>query len=106
MLDELVAGVLEAAFGRFEPSARARLLFRLFFGLLATALGLAGAWLFLSVERDIPNPALRGSIVAVFLFLAAFALFNVALGRRWRWPGIGFLIAFVAVFATRILLGP
>jgi hypothetical protein len=106
VLDELVRGVLEAAFGRFDPGERGRLLFRLFFGLLGAGLGLAGAWIFLFVQRDIPNAALRGSLVAAFLFLAAFALFNVALGRRWRWPGLGFVIAFVAVFATRILLGP
>ena len=33
-------------------------------------------------------------------------LFNVALHRPWRWPGLGFVLSFVALFAARILFGP
>ena len=43
---------------------------------------------------------------ALFVFLACFSLFNVALGRRWRWPGICFALSFAGLFAARILFGP
>jgi hypothetical protein len=43
---------------------------------------------------------------ALFVFLACFSLFNIALKRSWRWPGAGFVLSFVALFATRILCGP
>lgn len=44
-------------------------------------------------------------MVAMFAFLAAFFLFNVALGRTWRWPGVLFAFSFVSLFVTRILFG-
>lgn len=46
------------------------------------------------------------SVIAVFGSLAAFFLFNVALHRPWRWPGLGFVLSFVALFVTRVLFGP
>lgn len=46
------------------------------------------------------------SMIAVFGSLAAFFLFNVALHRPWRWPGLGFVLSFVALFVTRVLFGP
>jgi hypothetical protein len=49
---------------------------------------------------------MHASIIAMFLSLAAFSLFNVALARSWRWPGMAFVGSFIALFATRILFGP
>ena len=45
------------------------------------------------------------SMVAVLAFLACFCLFNVALARTWRWPGWLFIVSFIALFASRIILG-
>lgn len=49
---------------------------------------------------------MRLSMVAVFVFLASFSLFNVALGRKWRWPGKLFVLSFVALFGARLFFGP
>ena len=106
MVDDFLAAVFgEMVFGRITPSTRAKLLVRLCFGLIGAALGIVGA---VHVSRrfsDLQNPAMRASMVAVFVFLACFSLFNVALGRQWRWPGALFVASFVSLFATRILFG-
>jgi len=44
----------------------------------------------------------RACMVLVFIGLGCFSLFNVALARRWRWPGVLFVASFVALFAARI----
>lgn len=106
MIDEILVELFgEAAFGRLGRSRRARLLFRVFFGLLGAALGLVGAVHFVRNPAITANGAMHASMVALFVFLASFFLFNVALGRRWRWPGLGFVLSFVALFVTRILFG-
>jgi hypothetical protein len=107
MIDDLLAELFgQAVLGGLGRSRRAQLLCRVFFGLLGAGLGIAGAVHFgVSGGNDITNEALHASVIALFVFLAAFFLFNVALGRRWKWPGIGFVLSFVALFATRILFG-
>lgn len=45
-------------------------------------------------------------MIAVFVTLACFCFFNVALMRTWRWPGRLFILSFVTLFVARILLGP
>ena len=105
MIDELLAGLLgEAAFGRLGRSQRAQLLARLFFGLLGCGLGIVGA-VYMLQRQGIGNAAMRASMVALFVFLACFCLFNVALARPWRWPGLLLIVSFVAMFAARLLLG-
>ena len=106
MLDLLGQILDEAVFGRLGESERAKARLRVGFGLLGTALGVAGALHFALLRQPVANGAMRASMIAVFLFLAAFFLFNVALHRRWRWPGLGFVASFVATFVTRILFGP
>lgn len=106
MIDDLLAHLFgEAVFGRLSRSRRAQLLFRLFFGLLGAGLGIAGTVHF-ALKTDLTqNTAMRFSMIALFVFLASFSLFNVALGRKWRWPGVLFVISFVSLFATRIIFG-
>jgi hypothetical protein len=106
MITEIIFELIgEAAFGRLNRSQRAQVLFRVFFGLLGTFLGLAGAYHFIaSVET--PNKGMHASMVALFVFLALFSLFNVAFKRPWRWPGLGIIVSFVALFVTRVVLGP
>jgi hypothetical protein len=43
--------------------------------------------------------------VALFLFMACFWLFNAGLGRRWKWPAIGFALSFILMFVMRIAFG-
>lgn len=106
MIDEILAEIFgQAVFGRLPASRRAQLLFRLFFGLLGAALGIAGAVHFANRPDLTANTALRLSMAATFVFLASFCLFNVALARPWRWPGKLFVVSFVALFATRLLFG-
>ena len=45
-------------------------------------------------------------MIAMFLFMAALFLFDLGLGRRWRWPALGLAASLIALFATRILFGP
>jgi hypothetical protein len=107
MIDEILIGLFGAAlFGRLGKSRRARLLARVFFGLLGAGLGVAGA---IHVARGGvvgANDAMRVTMAALFGFLAAFFLFNVALGRKWRWPGVMFAVSLVALFVTRLAFGP
>lgn len=49
---------------------------------------------------------IRLSFVALLLALACFWLFNGALLRRWRWPGIPFVASFVFLLLTRLLFAP
>ena len=106
MLDDLIGQLVgEAAFGRLGRSRRAQVIARLAFGLLGSALGAIGAVHFLRQPLT-ANVAFHGSVVLLFICLSCFCLFNVALGRRWRWPGIGFLGSLVSMFVTRIALGP
>jgi uncharacterized membrane protein len=106
MIDDILAGVFgEVLLGRLSASRRAQLLARLFFGLLGAGLGVIGAVYFFQRLAS-EHAAMAASMVAVFVFLACFFLFNVALGRTWRWPGVLFAISFVSLFAARILFGP
>lgn len=107
MLDELLVHIVgEAVFGRLNRSERARLVARVAFGLLGAALGAAGAVHFATRGEPITNAGMFASVVLLFLCMSAFFLFNVALHRPWRWPGVGFVLSFVSLFATRIALGP
>ena len=105
MLDDLLESLLGEAFVRGSNSRRAQWIARIGFGLLGTGLCLAGAWHFLFQYAGPGHAVTIASMSAVFGFLAAFFLFNVALARSWRWPGRGFVCAFVAIFVSRILLG-
>ena len=107
MLDELLGDLFgQAIGGRLSKSRRAQLIFRVFFGLLGAGLGIAGAVHFARLADLTRNTAMHVSMVAVFVFLASFSLFNVALGRTWRWPAMFFVVSFVALFVTRIVFGP
>jgi hypothetical protein len=104
MIDDILAGLFgEAVFGRLQPSRRAQLLARVFFGLVGGALGVAGVVHF---SRVAASAHMTMSMMAVFVGLTCFCLFNIALGRAWRWPGLLFAVSFVLLFVVRILLGP
>jgi hypothetical protein len=106
MIDDILAGLFgEVVFGRLSRSRRAQLLFRLFFGVLGTVLGVLGAAHVGLDDRYGAGTALRATAAAMFLFLAAFFLFNVALGRAWRWPGRMFVLSLVGLFVVRIGFG-
>lgn len=106
MIDDILAGIFgEIALGRPSTSRRAQLLARLAFGLLGTGLGVAGA-IHVAVTRTTGNTAMLASMIALFVSLACFCLFNVALARPWRWPGRLFVVSFVALFASRLTWGP
>lgn len=105
MIDELLVHLFgEAVFGRLGASRRAQLIARLFFGLLGAGLCAAGALLLL--RRVDAGPAMRAGMAAFLAFLAAFWLFNVALGRKWRWPGIMAIATLTAVIVVRLAFGP
>jgi hypothetical protein len=107
VIDDILAGLFgEVVFGRLSRSRRARLLLRLFFGILGTALGVAGAVHVGLADRYGAGVALRACGAALFVFLSAFFLFNVALGRPWRWPGRLFVLSLVLLFVARIAFGP
>lgn len=106
MLDDLLGGLFgEAVFGRLGRSRRAQLLARVFFGLLGAGLGIAGAVHFARRPDLTSNTPMWLSMIAMFMFMASFSLFNVGLGRAWRWPGTLFVVSFVALFVTRIMFG-
>ena len=106
MIDEMLVELFgQAAFGRLGASRRAQLLVRLCFGIVGSFLGGAGAIYFAQRDDLGSNVAMRASMIALFVFLSAFSLFNVALGRRWRWPGRLFLLSFVMILVTRLVFG-
>jgi hypothetical protein len=96
----------EAVFGRLGRSQRAQQLARLFFGLLGAGLGIAGAIHFAGRRELASNIPMWTSMIAIFVALASFSLFNVGLGRPWGWPAKLFLVSFVSLFLTRVLFGP
>jgi hypothetical protein len=107
MLGEILAEIVgEAAFGRLSRSRRTQLVIRFAFGALGTVLGIVGAVHWSRRPTPITNYVMHTSVVALFAFLAAFFLFNVALHRSWRWPAIGLALSFITLFASRVLLGP
>ncbi|HKY21808.1 MAG TPA: hypothetical protein VJM31_11390 [Vicinamibacterales bacterium] len=106
MIDDILEGVFgEVLRGRVSTSRRAQLLARVFVGLLGTGLGLIGAVHMFRRSGAQTNGAMSASMVAMFVCLACFFLFNVALGRAWRWPWVLFGLSFVSMVATRILFG-
>ena len=52
------------------------------------------------------NAPLHASMLLLFAMLACFCLCNVALLRRWRWPGGFFVLALVALFVAQFAFGP
>ena len=107
MLDDLLAELFGRAIARRLPdSERAQLLVRVFFGLLGTGLAITGAVHFAGRTELTANAPMWLSMIGVFVFLACFCLFNVSLGRKWRWPGVLLIASFVALFVTRIAFGP
>jgi hypothetical protein len=106
VIDDILASVFGGMLGeRLGRSRRSQQLLRLFFGLLGAAMGATGA-VYIGLGRAGGGLHLRACAVALFVFLAAFCLFNVALARAWRWPGRMFVLSFVALFVVRILFGP
>ena len=104
MIDEMLVHIFgEALFGRIGHSKRAQLLARLGFGLIGAGLAIVGAVHFARLDAAM-DAAMRACMVLVFIGLGSFSLFNVALARRWRWPGVLFVASFIALFAARILL--
>jgi len=107
VFDDLLGELFgEAVSRRLGNSRRAQLLARVFFGLLGAGLGIAGAVHFARRPDLTSNTPMWISMIALFVFLSSFSLFNVGLGRTWRWPGKLFLVSLVALFMTRILFGP
>lgn len=104
MLDDLLSSLFEDL--PLGGPERGRALARIAFGLLGFALCAVGAVHFLLKPDLTENVAMRGSMVAVFVFFACFWLLNVALARPWRWPLKLFVLSFVALFASRLLFGP
>jgi hypothetical protein len=106
MIDDILAGIFgEVVLGRLSPSRRVLLLTRVFFGLLGAGLSAAGAVHFLGQPNLTANTAMWACMIGVFVFLGCFCLFNVALARAWRWPGLLFVASFVGLFVTRIAFG-
>jgi hypothetical protein len=105
VIDEILSGIGEVLFRNRGQSKRAQRFARLFFGLLGAFLGIAGVVHFLSRPSFTNNSLFNASIVAMFLALACFFLFNVALARSWRWPGLLFVVSFVGMIVTRIAFG-
>lgn len=107
MIGELLAGLLgEALSERLGDSRRTQTLFRLGFGLLGSGLSIAGFMHFMLRVDPGRNTPMHASMLLLFAMLACFCLFNIALLRRWRWPGRLFVFALVALFATRFAFGP
>jgi hypothetical protein len=107
MLSDFLSSTIEdSTIGGRTRSRRGRVIARVFFGLLGFALCAVGALHFLLKPGLTSNGILRGSIVAMFLFFGSFWLLNVALASPSRWPLKLFALSFVALFASRMLLGP
>jgi hypothetical protein len=104
MIDDILAGIFgEVMLGRAGSSRRAQLLARLFFGFLGAGLSAAGVAQF-HIRNTGRHTAMSLSVVAMFVFLGCFFLLNVALARKWRWPGVLFAISFVSLLATSVLV--
>lgn len=103
MLDDLLEGVLESWAAGRTVSRRTQLVARLFFGALGTGLSVAGMYFTMGYKAGL-HFRLAGTIL--FFFLGCFCFFNIALFKRWGWPGRYFLYSLGALFVVRILFGP
>lgn len=82
-----------------------KVVLRILFGLPGLGLGMAGVWHMLGGGME-GSLLLRATAALMFLFLALFFAFNVALLKAWRWPGLGFAASLVLLLAVRIVFGP
>jgi hypothetical protein len=101
-LDDLLGTLFEDADLGTSRSRRTTLVARMAFGLIGATLCLAGAYVFLTRADPGGTPVLRVCMAAVFASIAAFCLFNVMLGRSWKWPWLSVAACVIALFATRL----
>lgn len=97
-LDDLLEGTEIGPKG--GPKTQA--FFRILFGAVGTFLAIAGAHHMFWYDAGLP---FRLAAMAVFVFMGCFCAFNVALYRKWRWPGRLFVVSFVGIFVVRIVFG-
>jgi hypothetical protein len=102
MLDDLLENIDLSGRASGRPSAAAGAVRRVF-GLLGLALSLVGAVRCFSYAAGV-HFRLAGALL--FVAVACFCLFNVALARQWLWPILLVPLSLAALFAVRIMLGP
>ena len=101
-LDDLLGELFGDSDLALTRSRRLALVARMILGLAGATLFLAGAYL-LPTRPDIGGtPAMRVAMAAAFAGLGASCVFNVMLGRRWKWPWLVAAASFIALFASRL----
>jgi hypothetical protein len=101
-LDDLLTDLFGDVALEHTWARRLALLARMLIGLVGTLLGLFGAYVMMTSGTVSGTPALRMGMASVLVALACFSVFNVMLGRRWRWPWLCFLATIVGLFALRL----
>ena len=88
-----------------SPGRRGQTVIRVLVGLVGALLALAG--LYKGIVEGFGGAGLmfRAAGCLVFGFLLCLCMFNVALHRPWRWPGLGFVASLVAIFLVRVIFG-
>jgi hypothetical protein len=104
-LDDLLAAVVDAASDRLSGWRRAQLLARVLFGAIGGALGLLGAYMFLTQPQLGGTPLMRLAMASVFVCLACASVMNLMLARRSRWPLAGLGLSVIGLLVARLSAG-
>ena len=100
MLDDLFSGLFDIGGG--DLTKRKEFIIRLIIGIAGVALSIAGIVHMVDYNAGLP---FRLAGAAIFICLACFCGFNIAMQRKWRWPGRCFVLSFVGIFVVRIIFG-
>ena len=103
MIGDIIGDIIGEIISSEEPSKKAQAVIRILFGLAGVALSIAGAVKTVSYDAGL---AFRMAGLFMFGMLTCFCGFNIALFRKWKWPGRLLLLSLLLLFAVRIIFGP
>jgi len=103
MIGDIIGDILGEVISGSDPSKKAQALIRVLFGVLGVALSIAGMVKMFSYDAGL---AFRLAAIFLFAMLTCFCGFNIALFRKWKWPGRFLLLSLPLLFAVRIIFGP
>ena len=102
MIGDIIGDIVGEIISGSDPSKKFQAFTRVLVGLVGVALSIAGMVKMFSYDAGL---AFRLAAVFLFAMLACFCGINIALFKKWKWPGRLLLLSFPLLFVVRIIFG-